>query len=318
MTMIATGASVLVGGDAALADLTTPDPVPAEPVDPFARIPRKGLRYKDRATRLALAAAHEALTDAGLLTADGLTVPAESVAVVVSSNLGNVDTICRVVQTIAEEGAARTSPMDLPNASSNVIASSVAIQYGLRGPNLMLCNGATSGLDAVRWARVLLDGGRAGHVLVLGVEPDNDAVRRLTGRERMLDGGAAVVFETAATALARGATARLEVGGYHRAGGVDECLTRLGAGDPTTPAAWYVPEAVDGDALPAGLLPGVPRHDLSHTWGWASGALGVLQCAAAIGRFDRDDTGPFYALNGVAGDDATAGVVLRRPVGATR
>jgi monoamine oxidase len=38
--------------------------------------------------------------------------------------------------------------MDLPNASSNVVASSVAIRFGLRGPNLMLCNGATSGLDA--------------------------------------------------------------------------------------------------------------------------------------------------------------------------
>ncbi len=64
--------------------------------------------------------ANDALVDADLWNGEQLTVASESVAVMASSNL---DTVCAVADTIATEGVAGTSPMDLPNASSNVITS---------------------------------------------------------------------------------------------------------------------------------------------------------------------------------------------------
>jgi 3-oxoacyl-[acyl-carrier-protein] synthase II len=300
MNVTVTGVGIALPGVRTPTDLLNPEP--SGPVDPGARIGRKGLRYKDRATQLAYVVAHDALHDAGLLVDGELTVPHGQVAVVASSNFGNVDTITDTVQTIATETAAATSPMLLPNASSNVVASSVAIKFGLQGPNLMLCNGETSGLDAVFWATTLIASGRAEQALVIGVEPDNPAVRRLTGAEGF-DGAVALVLETQASAEARAATPRATIGDYTRASAVDVCLSKLG----DRPAAWYSPRIEPGD-----LLEGVSRVDLSEKWGIASGSLGVLQCVASIGWFEHGGAGPVYAVTGDA-SDGVAGQVLWGP-----
>lgn len=184
-----------------------------EAADPVSRLSGRGLRYKDRATKLAMVAARDALRAAALLDEAGdLTVPGESVGVSASTNYGNADTVCETVRTIAESTYLGTSPMMLPATSSNVVASWVAITHGLRGANLTLCNGPTSGLDAVNWARLLIGSGRAERMLVVGVEPDNPAVRHVTGvaQERaggvpeLFDGAAALVVESRASAEARG------------------------------------------------------------------------------------------------------------------
>jgi 3-oxoacyl-[acyl-carrier-protein] synthase II len=249
---------------------------PADPVDPAARIGKKGLRYKDRATQLALVAGCDALVDSGLLESAARdaarTVPGSRIGVVVSSNLGNLDSVCDVAATIARDGTTRLlSPIVTPNLSSNVIASELAIRFGLRGPNLMVCNGETGGADALGWAVALLAAGRARHVLVVGVEPDNEVVRRLLGGRPGLDGAVALVLEAAATVAGRGRPGRAEIGGYVRSADVPAVLDRLaGAGEAR---AWYVPA---GGAVPAGLLAGLPRHDPAAGFGVPSGALGVL------------------------------------------
>lgn len=312
MATVVTGAGAALPGDSGPRDLTDTTVRPPDPVDPATRLPGRGLRYKDRATRLALCAASDALRDARLLTDGGLTVPGASIAVVASSNLGNLDTVCRVVDTIAADGASGTSPMDLPNASSNVVASSVAIRFGLRGPNLMVCNGATSGLDAIHWATTMIVSGRASGVLVLGVEPDHPVARRLSGHDRVLDGAAAVVVEDAETARRRGAPVRLRLGGYTRAPGMRACLHRLAALHGSPPTAWYVPQTRPGTPHER-WLPGVDRHDLCAVWGASGGALGVLQVVAAIGRFDAGEVGTAYAVNGDDDQDAVAALLMASP-----
>ncbi|WP_447038513.1 beta-ketoacyl synthase N-terminal-like domain-containing protein [Streptomyces sp. DSM 118878] len=313
MNVQVTGVGLALPGVRSPEELLGELPRAAEPVDPAARIGKKGLKYKDRATQLALCCADEALRDAGLLGADGLTVPGETVAVLVASNYGNVDTVCSVVETIAADGAASgISPMDTPNASSNVIASTLAIKYGLRGPNLMICNGATSGLDAVRWAHGLISAERAGRALVLGVEPDNEIVRGLTGADRIIDGAAAVVLEHPRAAAERGATGRAVVGTSVRTAGVQDCLERLAGPRGDVPAAWFGPGA--GEGLGSAVLgSGTRHHELAGAWGEASAVLGVLQCAGAVGWFAGGGTGPVFALSGRDHDDATAGLALLRP-----
>ena len=306
-----TGVGLAMPGVRTVRELLAGRPQDAAAVDPAARLGKKGLRYKDRATQLALVCADEALRDAGLLGDDGLTVPGESVAVLIASNYGNVDTVCAIVETIAAEGSAGgLSPMDTPNASSNVIASTLAVKYGLRGPNLMLCNGPTSGLDAFRWAAALIRSGRADRALVLGVEPDNEAVRRLAGTDRMVDGAAAVVVERQGLGPARGVAELAELGGTARTAGVRSCLGRLGS---DAPAVWFGPgEGTDPDGG-APPLPQVRQYDLAGEWGESSAALGVLQCAGAVGWFAAGGAGTVYAVAGRDGDDACAGLVLRAP-----
>ncbi|MFD7257538.1 beta-ketoacyl synthase N-terminal-like domain-containing protein [Streptomyces sp. NPDC059874] len=283
-TVVVTGAAVLLPGADSVRALADGPAAGGAPVEPAAHVGKKGLRYKDRATQLGYALTAAALRDAGLLGADekeGINVPAASVGVVASSNFGNLDTVARALETIRAETVTATSPMDLPNASSNVIASSAAIRYGLRGPNLMVCNGETSGLDAVHWAATIVAAGRAERVLVLGVEPDNEVVRRLLDGGRAVDGGAALVVESRAAAAERSATVRAVLGPYRR-----------GA----------------GEAGQAGRRWELPEH-----FGKASGALGLLQVAAAVGWFDAGERGPFRAVTGTAADDAGADLLLLAP-----
>ncbi|MCG0286478.1 beta-ketoacyl synthase N-terminal-like domain-containing protein [Streptomyces sp. PSAA01] len=314
------GEVVVTGVGLALPGADTPDallrraarPVAgpaAAPFDTAARIGRRGHRYKDRATRLALCAALDALRDARLIPSDGeeVTVPGDTVGVVASSNLGNLDTACLTAAAIAERSAVDLSPMSLPNASSNVIASWVAIRHGLRGPNLMLCNGATSGLDAVHWGAALVAAGRVRRAVVIGVETHNAVVEDLLGRsaDELLDGAAALVVEGAWWAEDRGARAAATLGPYERRAGLSGCVAALLPGG-AAPGVWFTPEryaegpagagagaepGADGSAGAVPVPEAVPRYDVTSAVGRASGALGVLQCVAAIGWLARAEAG---------------------------
>jgi 3-oxoacyl-[acyl-carrier-protein] synthase II len=282
-----------------------------EGVDPATRIGRHGLRYKDRSTQLALCSARDALVDAGLWDGAALTAPAASVAVVASSNLGNLDTVCAVASTIASEGVAGISPMDLPNASSNVVASSVAIRFGLKGPNLMVCNGATSGLDAVYWAARLIVAGRVERALVIGVETRNEVVDRLVGADLddLLDGAVGLVLQHT------NSHAEVTIGRYARTHNLADCLNGVVRTPNPAFGSWYVPQRYRGEA-PRPWLASVPRRDLTETLGRASGALGVLQCAAATGWLRAGNAEPVLVTAGDEGDDASAGLVLLPKMGA--
>lgn len=306
MDIAVTGVGIALPGASTPAEVLAPKD--AEPVDPAARIGKKGLRYKDQATRLGLVAAFDALRHADLIGEDskaGVTVEPASVGVIVSSNLGNLDSVCDVVGTIAEnKGTRLVSPITTPNLSSNVIASEVAIRYHLRGPNLTVCNGATSGLDAVRWAATWLRAGRMRYALVVGAEPATEVAMALTGSKRIVDGSVALVLERVSSAAERGAAPLALVGRYTRAAAAEQVLTRLGVGEETT--RWYPPEGgtdVDGPA-------GATRVVLDEERGACSGLYGLLQCVTAVAEFQSGVDGAVLATAGAPGDDACAGLVL--------
>jgi 3-oxoacyl-[acyl-carrier-protein] synthase II len=265
-------------------------------VDPADRLGRRGLRYLDRASQLALCAARDALAAAGL--ADGGDA---GVAVVVSTNLGNLDTVCQVAETIADRGTDRVSPMALPVASSNVTAAAVATRFGLRGPNLTFTNGATSGLDALFWAGLLVGAGRCRQALVVGVETTNPTVAKLLGRseDELLDGAAAVVV-----GAAPGARPLARLGRYARRPGVAACVEEVLAGSPA-PGLWLT----DGPVDPPPPVR-AQETDLTAVFGAASGALGVLQCAAAVGWFAAGATEAALLTAGSDRDDAVAAQLL--------
>jgi 3-oxoacyl-[acyl-carrier-protein] synthase II len=246
--------------------------------DPRAMLGRKGLRFKDRATKLALCAGLTALENAGLADESGRYSETETFGAVVSSNLGNLDTVGKVVETIRAGSVRDTSVMDLPNASSNVIATSVAIRFGLRGLNVMLCNGATSGLDALYLAANSIRAGRAERMLVIGVEVDNPFVSQLIAESRLggdtkpLDGACAIVLENAALANAREA----EISGY------------IGE---------YVHHAVEG---------------ANDSWSRAYGMQGVMQAAlATLHLAQSDESETFISAGGSWGDDAAGTLCIR-------
>ncbi|MFH8410208.1 beta-ketoacyl synthase N-terminal-like domain-containing protein [Streptomyces sp. NPDC018019] len=139
---------------------------------------RRGLLAKEPATLLALCAAHLAL---GLPPGRPAAPPplADRTAVVVSSNLGNVHSVRRAAHAVRRGSYRDISPLSVPNMSANVIAGAIALRYGLTGPNLMLCAGTISDLQALRLAALLVRASRAERVVVVGVEPDDATTRAL-------------------------------------------------------------------------------------------------------------------------------------------
>ncbi|MFK0154362.1 beta-ketoacyl synthase N-terminal-like domain-containing protein [Streptomyces sp. NPDC090493] len=275
------------------------------------------LRHKDRASRLALRAAEFALHDAGLIDADTtFTGAAEATAVVVSTNLGNADSVCEATDTIAAVGVMALSPLGLPQTSSNVIAGWVAIRYRLRGPNLTVCNGVTSGLDALAWARNLIVTGRADAAVVVGVEPAGDVVTKVLGRQSS-DAAVAVVLEPADAAASRGARLRATITGYARARNLAAALVSTGVTEEDPVGLWLADEAEAAGARSGHMFAATRRIDLESQLGPLSGALGVLQCAAAAAYLEGGATGNVLATAGGPRHDATAALLLT-PSPATR
>jgi 3-oxoacyl-[acyl-carrier-protein] synthase II len=161
---------------------------------------RRGLRHKEPATILALCAVHRALGRPPGRTPPESVCP--DIAVVASSNLGNVGTVADVARTVDTEGLRGVSPLSAPNASSNVVASSVAQWFGFGGPNLMVCSGATSGLDAFALACLLLRAGRARRVVLVGAESADDVATGLSAGP-LRDGAACVLLDATGDAPLR-------------------------------------------------------------------------------------------------------------------
>ncbi|MHB8455172.1 MAG: beta-ketoacyl synthase N-terminal-like domain-containing protein [Acidiferrobacterales bacterium] len=298
------------------------------PFNPAAKLGSKGLRYKDRATQLALCAAKAALTDARLPVIAAEQLSPATFGVVVSSNLGNIDTVCRVVETIRVGHVKDTSSLDLPNASSNVVASSLAIRFGCRALNLMLCSGATSGTDALYVAANAIRAGRAKRMLVAGVESVNPATARLMNESaialeepyetRYLDVSAAIMLESAAAAAERGAFCYAYVGNYGYSlsaeaensvlAAVDNDFSRvllwLTPSCSHTQVAALVKRVLDrwGDQRPDYL-------DFEPSLGETYGALGVLQAVAAC-QWLRERGGAVLATTGTVWGDSCASICL--------
>ena len=184
--------AVHVPGRAAAELAGSPMEAACAPADARLVLGRKGLLGKEPATLLALCAVHRMLD----LPPGRPTSPAPGAArtaVVVASNLGNAHTVCRVVDDVRDRGVRAVSPLDAPNASSNVIASTIGIWHGFAGPNLAACSGATAGLDALRLAQLLLSCDRADRVAIVGVEVNDPVTERLAG-PWLATGAAAVLL----------------------------------------------------------------------------------------------------------------------------
>ncbi|EHR61707.1 beta-ketoacyl synthase N-terminal-like domain-containing protein [Saccharomonospora cyanea] len=184
-----------------------PDPVPP-PERAAELLGRKGLLAKEPATRMALCAVHRAFGLPERAPRRSAEEMDPRTAVIVSSNLGNVATVAGLGTALRDGGVRAVSPLDAPNASSNVIASTVAIWFRFGGPNLTVCSGHSSGLDAVGLGRLLLLSGRAGRVVVVGVEPRDEVTDALLTRATGAPGvpvAACVVLEAAGHAEDGGA-----------------------------------------------------------------------------------------------------------------
>lgn len=212
--------------------------------DPSRFMDARDVRRHDRNTHFAVGATGEALADAGLLGDDRKVDPAQAdpdrFGMVFGTAIGGIGMISEGVQTLLERGPARVSPFMIQHMIPDAASGMVAIQFGLRGPNMAVVSACATGGHAIGEAMetiirgqadIMLGGGTEAPLVplayagfsqmrALGTPIDDDpttASRPFDATRNgfvIAEGSAVLVIEELEHARKRGAHIRAEVIGY--------------------------------------------------------------------------------------------------------
>jgi 3-oxoacyl-[acyl-carrier-protein] synthase II len=131
-------------------------------------VPRKEQRKLDTFIVYGLAAAQQAVEDAGWLPTDEES--RDRTGVMIGSGIGGLETICEGAVTVHERGPRRLSPFFIPAALINLVSGQVSIKYGFRGPNHSVVTACSTGAHAIGDASRLIALGDADVMVVGGAE----------------------------------------------------------------------------------------------------------------------------------------------------
>ncbi len=189
----------------------------------------------------AVAAAHEALSQGGLL--NNADINLDRAGVLVASGIGGIATTCHQQNVLMERGPGRVSPMTIPMLIADMGPGFLAIKHGFKGPNFGLNSACASALHAIgeaAWiirrndADIMLTGGSEAALIPLSIAAFS-SMRALSTRNDdptrasrpfdanrdgfvFAEGAGLLVLEELEHALARGATPLAEVAGYGSSG----------------------------------------------------------------------------------------------------
>jgi 3-oxoacyl-[acyl-carrier-protein] synthase II len=136
--------------------------------DVEAYISAKEARHMDTFIHFGIAAAAQAVRDAGLPAGDELTAEvAERIGVLIGSGIGGLPRIEETHTELTARGPRRISPFFVPASIINMISGHVSILHGFKGPNLGIVTACTTGLHSIGAAGRLIEYGDA-DVMVCG------------------------------------------------------------------------------------------------------------------------------------------------------
>ncbi len=128
----------------------------------------KEARRADRFTQLALAAAAEAIADAGWER--DLPYPAGRIGCLIGTGIGGIATIEVNQESLTEKGARGVTPLAVPLMMGNAGTAAVSMRYGLRGPAFGVVSACAAGAHAIGTAMRMIAHGDADAVLAGGTE----------------------------------------------------------------------------------------------------------------------------------------------------
>jgi 3-oxoacyl-[acyl-carrier-protein] synthase II len=204
--------------------------------EPTDFVSRKQVRRIDRFAQLSVAAAQQAVDDAGILH-NGHN--RDEIGTIVGSGIGGLGTLFQQAAVLLEKGADKVSPFLAPMMIADMGAAQVSIALELKGPNYCTTSACSSGSDAIGAAFDMIKHGEVGTMLAGGSESimnplgfaafnalkaistRNDEPQAAsrpfdTGRDGFIisEGAAIVVLESLEGALKRGANILAEVISY--------------------------------------------------------------------------------------------------------
>ncbi|GAC1035037.1 beta-ketoacyl-ACP synthase II [Pseudomonas sp. No.21] len=267
--------------------------------DPDSAAPPKEQKKMDRFILFALAAADEALQQAGWV-ADSDEKKVRT-ATVIGSGIGGFGAIADAVRTTDGRGPRRLSPFTIPSFLVNLAAGHVSIRHGFQGPigapvtacaasvqaigdaarmirsgevDIALCGGAEASID-----RVALAGFAAARALSTDFNDHPEQASRPFDSRRdgfvMGEGAGMLVIESLDHALARGATPIAELVGY----GTSADAYHLTAGPEDGSGAQ---RAMRTAIAQAGIEPRQIQHLNAHATSTPVGDKGELAAIKAV------------------------------------
>jgi 3-oxoacyl-[acyl-carrier-protein] synthase II len=114
--------------------------------DPVALFGAREARKMDRFTQFIIAAAAEALEQAGLKIDES---NRDRVGIVTGTGIGGIGTLLEQVGVLHERGPERVSPFLVPMMIADSAAGMLAIRCGARGPNMAISTACASGNNAL-------------------------------------------------------------------------------------------------------------------------------------------------------------------------
>lgn len=203
--------------------------------DPTQYMDKKSARRMEQFCQFAVAAAGQAISDAGL------TMEQEDPYMVgcsVGSGIGSLQAMEREYDRLKEKGPGRVGPMLVPLMISNMAAGNVSIAYGLKGKSLNVVTACATGTHSIGEAYrtiqygdadVMIAGGTESSITPIGIagfsaltalsfSEDPERASIPFDKERngfvMGEGSAIVVLEELEHAKRRGAKIYAELAGY--------------------------------------------------------------------------------------------------------
>ncbi|MEO7107916.1 MAG: beta-ketoacyl-ACP synthase II [Rhodoferax sp.] len=200
----------------------------------------KEARAMDTFIHYGIAAAMQAVVDAGLPTGDALSEEeATRIGCVIGSGIGGLPLIESMHTEYTNRGARRISPFFVPATIINMTAGHVSMKYGFKGPNIAIVTACTTGLHCIGEAGrmieygdadVMVAGGSEATVSPLGIggfaamralstrNDDPATASRPWDKDRdgfvLGEGGGVLVLEEYEHAVARGAKIYAELAGF--------------------------------------------------------------------------------------------------------
>jgi len=208
--------------------------------DPLDFIEKKELHKMDLFIQYGLAAAHLAVQDSGIDSAD---LEWDRVGVYVGSGIGGIGSIEETHKKLLEKGPGRVSPFFLVSTIINEASGQISIKYKARGPNSAVATACSTGTHAIGDAfrviargdaDIMIAGGAEAPITPLGVagfcamralsvrndEPERASRPFDAERDGFIvgEGAGIVILEELGAALKREAKIYAEIVGYGMSG----------------------------------------------------------------------------------------------------
>lgn len=203
--------------------------------DPAQYMDKKSARRMEQFCQFAVAAAGQAISDAGLIMEQE---DPYMVGCSVGSGIGSLQAMEREYDRLKEKGPGRVGPMLVPLMISNMAAGNVSIAYGLKGKSLNVVTACATGTHSIGEAYrtiqygdadVMIAGGTESSITPIGIagfsaltalsfseDPQRASIPFDKDRNGFVmgEGSAVVVLEELEHAKRRGAKIYAELAGY--------------------------------------------------------------------------------------------------------